>query len=103
MLKSAAKMDHARTCGTLLNMKFLPDALKDENGIQKLAGLIRTYFRFGGYHLQFNVCDAETLRGAQREPEKYRNLIVRVAGYSDYFNAVGRSLQDEIIRRTAHS
>lgn len=103
VLKSAAKMDHARTCGTLLNMKFLPDALKDENGIQKLAGLIRTYFRFGGYHLQFNVCDAETLRGAQREPEKYRNLIVRVAGYSDYFNAVGRSLQDEIIRRTAHS
>lgn len=102
VLKSAAKMDHARTCGTLLNMKFLPDALKGEEGVAKLAGLIRTYFRLGGHHIQFNVCDAETLRRAQKEPEKYRGLIVRVAGYSDYFNAVGKALQDEIIQRTAH-
>lgn len=101
-LKSAAKMDHARTCGTLLNMKFLPDILKGDIGLHKLASLIRTYFTCGGHHIQFNVCDAETLRQAQKTPEDYNDLIVRVAGYSDYFNAVGEDLQEEIIQRYAH-
>jgi formate C-acetyltransferase len=95
-------MDHARTCGTLLNMKFLPDVLKGEIGIQKLASLIRTYFTYGGHHIQFNVCDAKTLVMAQQAPDDYNDLIVRVAGYSDYFNAIGEDLQDEIIQRYAH-
>lgn len=102
-LKSAAKMDHSRTCGTLLNMKFLPDVLKGETGIEKLAAVIRTYFRMGGHHIQFNVCNAETLLKAQKNPEQYKNLIVRVAGYSDYFNALGEDMQDEIITRHAHT
>ncbi|ACN13543.1 PflD1 [Desulforapulum autotrophicum HRM2] len=101
-LKSAAKMDHSRTCGTLLNMKFLPDVLKGDIGIHKLASLIRTYFTYGGHHIQFNVCDAKTLQLAQKTPEDYNDLIVRVAGYSDYFNAIGKDLQDEIIQRYAH-
>ncbi len=101
-LKSAAKMDHARTCGTLLNMKFLPDVLKGDTGIHKLASLIRTYFTYGGHHIQFNVCDAQTLQLAQQTPDDYNDLIVRVAGYSDYFNAIGQDLQDEIIQRYEH-
>jgi trans-4-hydroxy-L-proline dehydratase len=99
---SASKMDHARTGGTLLNMKFSPSALEGEDGIAKLAGLIRTYFRLGGHHVQFNVVRAEALRKAQAEPEAHRDLIVRVAGYSDYFCDLSRALQDEIIARTEH-
>ena len=101
-LKSAAKMDHSRTLGTLLNMKFLPDVLKGDTGIRKLASLIRTYFTYGGHHIQFNVCDANTLLLAQQTPDDYNDLIVRVAGYSDYFNVIGENLQDEIIQRYAH-
>lgn len=100
VLLSAAKMDHERTGGTLLNMKFSPAVLEGENGIRQMAALIRTYFRLGGHHIQFNVVTAETLRRAQREPERHRDLIVRVAGYSDYFCDLGRILQDEIIERT---
>jgi pyruvate formate-lyase/glycerol dehydratase family glycyl radical enzyme len=102
VVKSASKIDHARTGGTLLNQKFLPQVLQDDTGIEKLAHLIRTYFRLGGHHIQFNVVDAETLRNAQKNPEMYRDLIVRVAGYSDYFVDIGKELQDEIISRTAH-
>jgi len=102
VLRSAAKMDHARTGGTLLNLKFTPQLLEDEAGLDKLAHLVRAYFRLDGHHVQFNVVTAETLRAAQREPEKYRDLIVRVAGYSDYFCDLTRSLQDEIIARTEH-
>ena len=100
---SAAKMDHARTGGTLLNMKFTPAMLSDDAGIAKWAGLVRTYFGLGGHHVQFNVVDAETLRAAQAAPEEHRNLLVRVAGYSDYFCDLSRVLQDEIISRTAQS
>jgi formate C-acetyltransferase len=64
--------------------------------------LVRTYFKLDGHHIQFNVVTAETLRAAQKEPEKYRDLIVRVAGYSDYFVDCGVELQNEIIRRTEH-
>ena len=73
-----------------------------EDGIEKIAHLIRSYFRLDGHHIQLNVVTAETLRNAQAHPEKYRDLIVRVAGYSDYFVDLGPDLQDEIIRRTEH-
>jgi pyruvate formate-lyase/glycerol dehydratase family glycyl radical enzyme len=102
VLKSAAKMDHARTGGTLLNQKFTPQLLADDSGLEGLVHLVRTYFRLDGHHIQFNVVDADTLRAAQRNPEQYRDLIVRVAGYSDYFCDLGQALQDEIIARTAH-
>jgi len=102
VLKSAAKIDHLRTGGTLLNQKFSPVFFKDEESIIKLSQLIRSYFRMDGHHIQFNVVSAETLRKAQKNPEKYRDLIVRVAGYSDYFNDLGEELQNEIIRRTEH-
>ncbi|MBU7021376.1 MAG: glycyl radical protein [Theionarchaea archaeon] len=102
VIKSASRIDHARTGGTLLNQKFLPQVLQDDTGVEKLAHLIRTYFRLGGHHIQFNVVDAKTLQNAQKNPEMYRDLIVRVAGYSDYFVDIGKELQDEIISRTAH-
>lgn len=100
VLKSAAKIDHLRTGGTLLNQKFTPQILADDVGIDKLAHLIRAYFRMDGHHIQFNVVTAETLRKAQRHPEKYQDLIVRVAGYSDYFVDLTVELQNEIIQRT---
>jgi formate C-acetyltransferase len=102
VLRSVAKMDHPRTGGTLLNMKFTPDLLKDDDGLTHLVQLVRSYFKLDGHHIQFNVVDADTLRRAQRHPEQYRDLIVRVAGYSDYFCNLGESLQEEIITRTEH-
>jgi pyruvate formate-lyase/glycerol dehydratase family glycyl radical enzyme len=102
VLKSAAKMDHVRTGGTLLNQKFTPALLADETGLDALVGLVRSYFKLNGHHIQFNVVDAETLRKAQKNPEQYRDLIVRVAGYSDYFCDLGEALQNEIIARTEH-
>lgn len=102
VLKSAAKMDHARTGGTLLNQKFTPHLLENDRGIAMLASLVRTYFKLGGHHIQFNVVAADTLRKAQARPEEYRDLIVRVAGYSDYFCDLNKTLQDEIISRTEH-
>jgi trans-4-hydroxy-L-proline dehydratase len=100
VLKSASKIGHLRTGGTLLNQKFTPQLLADQKGIDSIIKLIRGYFRLKGHHIQFNVVTAETLREAQKHPEKYRDLIVRVAGYSDYFNELSEELQDEIIRRT---
>jgi formate C-acetyltransferase len=100
IIKSAARIDHARTGGTLLNMKFSPQVLATEDDIDKLAHLIRSYFKLDGHHIQFNVITAETMRKAQQDPEQYRDLIVRVAGFSDYFVDVGRDLQNEIIART---
>jgi formate C-acetyltransferase len=100
VLKSAAKMDHGRTGGTLLNMKFTPALLEGDDGLDNLTHLIRSYFRLDGHHIQFNVVNAETLRKAQARPEEYQNLIVRVAGYSDYFVDLGEALQNEIIART---
>jgi pyruvate formate-lyase/glycerol dehydratase family glycyl radical enzyme len=100
VIKSASRIDHARTGGTLLNMKLNPQVLAGDDGIDKLAHLIRSYFRLDGHHIQFNVISAETLREAQESPGQYRDLIVRVAGYSDYFIDIGQDLQDEIIART---
>jgi pyruvate formate-lyase/glycerol dehydratase family glycyl radical enzyme len=101
-LKSAAKVDHARTGGTLLNQKFTPRLVEGEEGLDKLAYMVRAYFRLGGHHIQFNVVDSDTLRAAQAEPEKYRDLIVRVAGYSDYFCDLTSAMQNEIILRTEY-
>lgn len=100
VLKSAAKIDHLKTGGTLLNQKFTPAFFKDAQSIRKITQLVRGYFSMMGHHIQFNVVSADTLRDAQQHPEKYRDLIVRVAGYSDYFNDLGTTLQNEIIRRT---
>jgi len=102
VIKSVSKIDHVRTGGTLLNQKFAPELLADEEGLDKLAHLIRTYFKLDGHHIQFNVVDAETLRDAQKHPERYGDLLVRVAGYSDYFVNLGVELQNEIIKRTEH-
>jgi formate C-acetyltransferase len=102
VLNSALKIDHLKTGGTLLNQKFTPDFFRDERSIRKVTQLVRSYFRMDGHHIQFNVVSADTLREAQKHPEKYQDLIVRVAGYSDYFNDLGPELQDEIIRRTEH-
>lgn len=102
VLKSASKIDHIETGGTLLNQKFSPSFFNDSNSIKKLNHLIRSYFRLDGHHIQFNVVSADTLREAQKHPEKYTDLIVRVAGYSDYFNDLGESLQNEIIKRTEY-
>jgi formate C-acetyltransferase len=96
-------MDHVRTGGTLLNQKFTPRLLEGRQGLENLAHLIRAYFKLGGHHIQFNVVTAETLRKAQADPESHRDLIVRVAGYSDYFCDLGPALQDEIIARTEHA
>ncbi len=102
VLKSASKIDHLKTGGTLLNQKFAPSFFNNEDSIMKLGALVRSYFKMNGHHIQFNVVNAETLRDAQKHPEKYKDLIVRVAGYSDYFNDLGEDLQNEIIRRTEH-
>lgn len=102
VIKSVSKIDHLRTGGTLLNQKFSPHLLSTEDGIDNLLHLIRTHFRLDSHHIQFNVIDAETLREAQKNPEKFRDLIVRVAGYSDYFVDLTPELQNEIIKRTEH-
>jgi len=100
VVRSAARLDHGRTGGTLLNQKFVPELLEGERGLDALGHLIRSYFTMDGHHIQFNVVTAATLRAAQAEPEKYRDLIVRVAGYSDYFCDLTPALQEEIIART---
>lgn len=100
VVKSLSKMDQIKSGGTLLNQRFLPDVLKTDQDLDKLCRLIRTYFRLNGHHIQFNVVDTETLRHAQASPEEYRNLLVRVAGYSDYFVDLDLDHQEEIIRRT---
>jgi formate C-acetyltransferase len=103
VIRSVARMDQVRTGGTLLNQKFTPHILADESGLDNLVHLIRAYFLLDGHHIQFNVIDADTLRDAQAHPDEHRNLIVRVAGYSDYFGDLSRELQDEIISRTEHT
>jgi pyruvate formate-lyase/glycerol dehydratase family glycyl radical enzyme len=103
VIKSASKMDHVKTGGTLLNMKFTPSVLEGDAGIDHLHSLVRSYFKLDGHHMQFNVVTAAKLREAQANPAAYRDLIVRVAGYSDYFCDLSEALQDEIIQRTEHT
>jgi formate C-acetyltransferase len=100
--RSVAKLDHARTNGTLLNLRINPESLLTEAGLQKLAALIRGYFDHGGHHVQFNVVDRGVLLDAMEHPERHRNLIIRVAGYSDYFVLLSRDIQLEILSRTEH-
>jgi trans-4-hydroxy-L-proline dehydratase len=83
-------------------VKFSPKVLAGEKGLDSLVHLVRSYFRMDGHHIQFNVVDAETLKKAQQNLKHTGNLIVRVAGYSDYFNNLSEQLQNEIITRTAH-
>ena len=102
VIKSASKIDHLQTGGTLLNQKFLPDLLETSKGIESVKDMIRAYFSMDGHHIQFNVVSEKTLIDAQKNPDNYRDLIVRVAGYSDYFVDLTRALQTEIIQRTNH-
>ena len=99
VVKSLGKLDQTKSGGTLLNMRFTPALLKREADQRKLASLIRAYFKMGGHHIQFNIVDTSTLLDAQCHPENYRDLLVRVAGYSDYFNDMTAQLQNEIIAR----
>lgn len=100
---SASKMDHISTGGTLLNQKFTPGNVAGEKGLDDMANVVRTYFNMDGHHIQFNVVDRKTLIEAQKHPEEYKDLIVRVAGYSDHFRNLSKALQDEIINRTEQS
>ena len=100
VIKSLGKLDQTKSGGTLLNVRFVPSLLKREEDQKKLASLIRTYFKFGGHHIQFNIVDTATLYDAQKHPDEYKDLLVRVAGYSDYFNDMTEQLQNEIIART---
>lgn len=103
VIKSCAKMDHLKTGGTLLNQKFTPSVVAGEEGLTHMADLVRAYFNMDGHHIQFNVIDKETLIEAQKHPDEYKDLIVRVAGYSDHFRNLSKALQDEIIERTEQS
>ncbi len=103
VIKSLGKLDQTKSGGTLLNVRFTPALFKRDEDIKKCASLVRTYFKFGGHHIQFNIVDTETLRDAQKHPDQYKDLLVRVAGYSDYFNDMTEQLQNEIIARTENS
>ena len=103
VINSCSKMDHLKTGGTLLNQKFTPEVLASDEGLENMAALIRSYFAKDGHHVQFNVVSRKTLIEAQKKPEEYKDLIVRVAGYSDYFRNLDKPLQDEIIERTEQS
>ena len=100
VIKSLGKLDQTLSGGTLLNVRFVPSLLKRDEDLMKLVSLIRTYFRMGGHHIQFNIVDTQTLLDAQQQPDDYKDLLVRVAGYSDYFNDMTEQLQNEIIART---
>lgn len=100
VIKSLGKLDQTKSGGTLLNVRFVPALLKRDEDLKKFSSLIREYFKLGGHHIQFNIVDTATLEDAQLHPDNYRDLLVRVAGYSDYFNDMTAQLQNEIIART---
>ena len=100
VIRSLGKLDQTKSGGTLLNLRFVPSLLKRDKDVEKLGQLIRSYFELGGHHIQFNVVDTATLLAAQACPEDYRDLLVRMAGYSDYFNDMNADLQQEVIDRT---
>ena len=100
LVKSLGKLDQERSGGTLLNVRFVPDLLKREQDLTKFSSLIREYFKLGGHHIQFNIVDTQTLLDAQANPDKYKGLLVRMAGYSDYFNDMNTQLQNDVIART---
>jgi len=100
VIRTLTKLDHTLSGGTLLNQRFLPSLLKRDEDIARLGQLVRSYFTLGGHHIQFNIVDTATLKAAQETPEDYRDLLVRMAGYSDYFNDMNADLQQEVIERT---
>lgn len=100
VIKSLGKLDHTKSGGTLLNLRFVPKLLQRDDDLKKFASLIRTYFAYGGHHVQFNIVDTQTLLDAQANPDDYKDLLVRMAGYSDYFNDMNLQLQNEVIART---
>ena len=103
VIKSVSKINHAlHTNGTLLNMRLEPSIFKNEKGKKNFISIIKTAFDLGVFHIQFNVVETSTLLAAQKEPEKYRNLLIRVAGYTAYFVELAKPVQDEIISRTVH-
>jgi len=102
VVRSLGKLDQSVSGGTLLNVRLMPSLLKKDDDLKKLCSLIRVYFELGGHHIQFNVVDTDTLLDAQKHPEQYRDLLVRVAGYSDYFNDMNADLQYDVIHRTAN-
>jgi len=103
VIKSAAKLDWSTCGGGILNIRFNTSATKGEEGIQNLMALLRAFVEVGGYHVQFNVIDAETLLDAQLHPEKYQDMLVRVAAYSAYYVQLSKALQDNIIERTPNA
>ena len=100
LVKSLGKLDQERSGGTLLNVRFVPALLKREQDLTKFSSLIREYFKLGGHHIQFDIVDTQTLLDAQANPDKYKGLLVRMAGYSDYFNDMNTQLQNDVIART---
>jgi formate C-acetyltransferase len=99
-MRSVAKLDHSKLLnGSVLNMRFNPDLLKDDLKIKKFAAMIRTFTETGGYLVQFNLVDTDTLKAAQKDPEQYRDLMVRVSTWSAYFVELARDVQDDIIAR----
>ncbi len=102
VFRSVSKCDWDKTGGALLNQRLSPDLLEGEENVKKLAQLIRTFFMMGGHHVQFNVVSTELLKEAQRRPKDFQDLMVRVAGYSDYFVNLPKGLQEEIIARTEY-
>jgi len=103
VVKSLTKFDHVKSGGTLLNQRFLPSLLRKDEDIKKLGQLVRSYFTLGGHHIQFNIVDTATLLAAQACPSDYKDLMVRMAGYSDYFNDMNADLQQEVIERTENN
>jgi pyruvate formate-lyase/glycerol dehydratase family glycyl radical enzyme len=103
VIRSSSKVDHTRIRGGLLNLKFHPSALKAESGSKNMLALIKTYFENPGFHVQFNVVDSKMLMDAQQHPENYRDLVVRVAGFSAYWVEMSKALQDQVIWRTEHN
>ena len=102
-VKSVAKLDHCQqTNGTILNMKLHPTALEGLERLRKFSARIRTFFQLKGFQVQFNIVSADMLRDAQLHPENYRNLVVKVAGYSALFSSLDKKLQDQLIARTSH-
>jgi pyruvate-formate lyase len=100
VIRSALRIDQDPYQATLMNMKFHPSALQSDEDLRKLSAMIKTYFKHGGKHVQFNVVSREMLQKAQEDPQQYRDLVVRVAGYSAYFTHLNRPMQDEVIART---
>ena len=102
-MRTVAKLPPEQvSSGVALNMRFHPSFIESARGLETFTAMLKTYFQMGGMHLQPNIVSTETLRAAQQNPEQYRDLVVKVSGYSACFTDLGRSIQDDIIARTEH-